>query len=338
MYPRFERIRETVYARTKLYFYMILTNNRKITKIYREMQTNPNQAKLLGFKHGKLPTYETIRDFINRRLTDELQEELFYILVKEIQLELKIYDEPLGKVVGEDATPIQAKRNDKETEYNGYYKTNGWKKDIIIDFKHKIPIAYSDIGINDDEAKCLIPNLEKLDKIDIRCILNKVDNGYSDLVNIAHAKIKYNTDLHYRIQDNWVMREDGKSKEIKRKYQKYWQDEDFRVTDNIEYMLRFLYNKGHIEQVGAYFRNQKMLDYQNDPESNKKKINERSKSEWFNDYVKKHLGFDSILPKKGRKAAFRSTTMCLIGILIVALLRVQNGIAKDLGSTVFLTN
>jgi len=168
--------------------------------------------------------------------------------------------------------------------------------------------------------------------------LNKIDNGYSDLVNIAHAKMKYNTELHYRIQDNWVMREDGTPKEIKRKYQKYWHDENFRVTDEIEYMLRFLYNEGHIEQVGAYYRNQKMLDYQNDPENNTKKINERSKSEWFNDYIKKHLGFDSIFPKKGKKAAFRSTTMSLIGILVVALVRVQNGITENLGSTVFLTS
>ena len=338
MYPRFERIREAVYARTKLYFCMILTNNRKITNIYRDMKTNPYQAKLLGFKKGKLPTYETIRDFINTRLTDELEEELFYKFVKEIQLELKRYSDSLGEEVGEDATPIQAKRNDDEAEYNGYYKTKGWKKDITIDLKHKIPIAYSDIGINDDEAKCLIPNLEQLDKIDIQCKLNKIDNGYSDLVNIAHAKMKYNTELHYRIQDNWVMREDGTPKEIKRKYQKYWHDENFRVTDEIEYMLRFLYNEGHIEQVGAYYRNQKMLDYQNDPENNTKKINERSKSEWFNDYIKKHLGFDSIFPKKGKKAAFRSTTMSLIGILVVALVRVQNGITENLGSTVFLTS
>ena len=338
MYPRFERIKDAVYARTKLYLFMILAKKRKITDIYRYIKNNPDQAELLGFKDGKIPTYETIRNFFNTRLTDELEEELFYEFVKEIQHELKKYGESLGEETGEDATPIRAKRYDKEAEYSGYYKIKGWKKDIVIDLKHKIPIAYSDIGINDDEAKCLIPNLEKLKKINIHCKLNKVDNGYSDLVNIAHAKMKYNTDLHYRIQDNWVMRKDGTFEEIKRNYQKYWQEENFKPTDNIKDMLWFLYKQGDIEQVGAYYRNQKMLDYQNDPANNEKKINERSKSEWFNFYIKEHLGFDFVLPKKGKKAAFRSTTMCIIGVLAVALGRVQNGVTENLGSTVFLTS
>jgi hypothetical protein len=338
MYPRFERIKEAVNARAKLFFNMILANKRKITSIYRDMKTNPDQAELLGFKIGKLPTYETIRDFINTRLTDELEEELFYKFVKEIELELKRHGESLGEETGEDATPIRAKRYDCEAEYSGYYKMKGWKKDIVIDLKHKIPIAYSDIEINEDEAKCLIPNLEKIKKMNIRCKMIKVDNGYSDLVNIAHAIMRYNTELHYRIQDNWIIRNDGKFEEIKREYQKNWEDENFRITDDIEYMLRFLYNKGYIEKVGAYYRNQKMEDYKIDPVNNIKKINERSKSEWFNDYVKKHLGFDFILPKKGKRAAFRSTTMCILGILVVALTRIQNGVTKNLGSTVFLTN
>jgi len=317
---------------------MILTNNRKITVVYRDLKTNPDQAELLEFKDGKLPAYETIRDFINNRLTEEMEEELFNFLVKEIQFELKKYNETLGEETGEDSTPIQAKRYDKEAKYSKYYKMKGWKKDITIDLKHKIPIAYSNLEINQDEAKCLIPSLEKFKKINIHCKLNKVDNGYSDLENIAHAKMKYNTDLHYRIQENWVMRMDGTEEEIKRIYQKHWQDENFRVTDDIDYMLRFLYNIGYFEAVGAYYRNQKMLDYQNEPLKNKKMINERSKSEWFNFYIKEHLGFDVILPKKGKKAAFRSTTMCLIGILTAALIRVQNGVTDNLGSTVFLTS
>lgn len=317
---------------------MILANKRKITKIYRDMQTNPDQAKLLGFKDGKLPTYETIRDFINKRLTDELLDELFNIIVSEIDNELQKSGDCLGEESSDDATPIQAKRDDDEAKYNGYYKVKGWKKDIAIDLKHKIPIAFSNLEANEDEAKCLIPNLENLKKINIHCKLMKVDGGYPDLVNIAHAKMRFNTDLHYKIQAHWVIREDGTPKEIKRKYQKYWEEDNFRPTENIEYMLWFLYNQGKVEQVGAYYRNRKMLDFQKDPKSNKKKINERNKSEWFNDYIKKHLGFDCILPKKGKKAAFRSTTMCLIGILTAALVRVQNGISENLGSTVFLTS
>ena len=77
---------------------MILANKRKITKIYRDMQTNPDQAKLLGFQNARLPTYETIRDFINKRLTDELLDELFNIFVSEIDNELQKSGDCLGPI------------------------------------------------------------------------------------------------------------------------------------------------------------------------------------------------------------------------------------------------
>ncbi|MEM2388532.1 MAG: hypothetical protein QXW78_05415, partial [Candidatus Thermoplasmatota archaeon] len=57
-------------------------------------------------------------------------EEIFYAVVKEIVKELKKNWE--GKLI-EDATVITAKRGEKEAEYNDYYETKGWKKDLLID-------------------------------------------------------------------------------------------------------------------------------------------------------------------------------------------------------------
>ena len=78
------------------------------------------------FDTSKLPSYETIRHFINDLLSHRI-EEIFNDVVKELEKQLKRKGKWCGNVV-EDATVITAKRMDKEAKYSGYYKTYGWKK------------------------------------------------------------------------------------------------------------------------------------------------------------------------------------------------------------------
>ena len=339
IYPRFKRIRKNAFAKTKFLLYMILKNMRSISGAYRTLKKYPEDVKLLGFSKRKLQSYETIREFINNRLTDELLDELFDAFLISLKNALGKLGKTLGKRRGEDATIIRAKRNDPEAEYNDYYREDGYKKDIVLDLDLKIPIGYTNMGINDFDGDCFVPSLQKAEELGLHhCEEIKVDGKYPTYENIAIAKIDYKVDMVYLPQEHWVINEKGNKEAIINEYQKHWKHTNFRPNANIKFMLQFLCKCKKFEHVGAYYRNKVMKEYKKDPDEYKmeRKYSERNKDEWFNYYIKEHLGFDLNLPRKGKRAAFRHTTLCLIAILAVALNRVQNNIIENLSSTVYL--
>jgi hypothetical protein len=63
---------------------------------------------------------------------------------------------------------------------------------------------------------------------------------------------------------------------------------------------------------------------------------QREKIESANGYLKSQMGFEA-LPRKGSRAAFRHTTLCLIAINAVALTRLQHGVREALTSVAYLT-
>ena len=332
IFPRFERIKEKVYARIRLLLFMKLRGIKFISTAYRIIQTNEIIAENLGFDFDNLPTYETIRHFINDLLPNEL-DTMFYSIVKEIDRNLRKNGDKISKA-SEDATVITAKRND-DAKYSGYYKTKGWKKDLLRD-SHGIFISYEDMEINDNEGDALLHHLQKLREIGIKLEELTVDGKYPTYENIAIAKCGYGTNLLYKPQKHWVYNEKGSVRKLHERYSRYWRDEYYKANQSIDYELQFLYKKGEYEYVGAYFRNIQVKKYEVNEKLRKKIIRKRNGDEGFNSYIKQHVGFESDLPRKGRKNAFFHTTLCLVTLNMVALTRLQNGIKENLTSVAYL--
>ncbi len=141
------------------------------------------------FDTSKLPSYETIRHFVNDLLSHRI-EEIFNDVVKELEKQLKRKGKWYGNVV-EDATVITAKRMDKEAKYSGYYKTYGWKKDLLIE-SNGIFLSYKDLEINDDEGHYMEYHLKKLNRLSIFINHVTADGKYATYYNIATAKCRYN--------------------------------------------------------------------------------------------------------------------------------------------------
>ena len=333
IFPRFERIKEKVYARIRLPIFMKLRKIKFISTAYRIIKTNEIIARNLGFDPNNLPTYETIRHFINDLLPNEI-DTMFYSIVKEIDRNLRKNRDKITKA-SEDATVITAKRNDDEAKYSGYYKTKGWKKDLLRD-SHGIFISYKDMEINDNEGDALPYHLQKLREIGIKLEELTVDGKYPTYENIAIAKCGYGTNLLYKPQKHWVYNEKGSVRKLHEKYSRYWRDVHYKANQSIDYELQFLYKKGEYEYVGAYFRNIQVKKYESNEKLRKKIIQKRNGDEGFNSYIKQHVGFESELPRKGRKNAFFHTTLCLIALNMVALTRLQNGIKENLTSVAYL--
>jgi hypothetical protein len=115
--------------------------------------------------------------------------------------------------------------------------------------------------------------------------------------NIAGSELN-NTHLIYEIQERWVYNPKGSEKEIKRLYQKHWEDPDFKVDPNMKYMLNFLSDHGETEAVGAYYRNIRMKKADKDPQIIAKECGERSgKTEGIVSVAKKETILDRRLPR-----------------------------------------
>ncbi len=339
LFPRFNWIKHRLYPRVRLMIFMKLRKDlQKVAELYRVIQSNEEIARNLGFDPYDLPRYETIRHFINDLLDDKVLDHLFYVQVEEIRHQLNRHGKRLGEKTLEDATIITAKRDDPEAVYSGYYEDFGWKKDLMIDSRHKVFLAFQNLGINENEGQTLPLNLEKLREIDINVNEITADGKYPTYENIAVAKHQYETDLFYRPQDGWVHNDKGDLDEINRRYQKYWKHHDFRVHATLESKLGFLFKRGDHEWVGAYYRNRHVSRYNRRIKHCVRRYRiERNTNESFNNYLKQHMGFETSLPKKGKASAFKHTTLCLIAINAVALTRLQNGETEHLTSVAYLT-
>ena len=334
MFPRLEQIRESVYARVKLLIFMKLSNMRYIAYAYRKLITNKEIAQNLGFDTSNLPSYETIRHFINDLLFYKI-EEVFYGVVKELEKQLKRKGKWTGDIV-EDATVITARRMDKEAKYSGYYKTYGWKKDLFIE-SNGIFLSYKDLEINDDEGCYMESHLKKLNQLSIFVNHITTDGKYATYHNIAMTKCRYNVEFLYKPQKGWIYNKKGEERHVKERYSRYWKEKGFKANASIDYKLKFLYNRQEYEIVGAYYRNKRMEEWEENDDLRERYAKERNSNEGFNSYLKNHAGFETNLSRKGKRYAFFHTTLCLLALNLVALTRLQNGVADNLISVAYLT-
>lgn len=203
------------------------------------------EARQLGFvdEDGniEIPSYEKFRTFSYHCVNwDEIRD----AIVMEFQPIAKEHEIIFGSKSTEDATMIETVENDPDGKYNGHYKKTGLKEDIITCRKTGLPIINETIGGTDCEGQTLITKLEHLKELGIHVKDHWVDGTYATLENIAVAQTMFGTTLHYQVQEGWVIREDGTPKYIKKLYQQYWEDPDFKSGASLNEMMVFLVRRG----------------------------------------------------------------------------------------------
>ncbi len=140
------------------------------------------------------------------------------------------------------------------------------------------------------------------------------------------------------MEKDWVLNPAGNGNEIRRLYQKYHGDEHFRTGAAVAEMLIFLCNRGEYEAVGSYFRNSVMAVAETNPEGHVRICNERSgKTEGFMAVTKSTTAIDARPYRRGRKWFERSCHFTFLGRIFAALVRLQHGIGKHLGSLTCIT-
>ena len=329
-------------AMLKAVFLMDLKGMVHYSDVIQYLSSHKDKALLLGFKRdarsGEVlsPKYKNFWYFINKRLVKKGWDTVFRLLREECVIEGRNHDISIGHRVMEDATPIESHRNDKEASYSGHYKVKGYKLDTITDSDYDIPLAKMVLDINADESKCFILQHATLLEDGITVHDTWIDCGYCDYPNLAWAGINGIT-AHHKISSNWVYNPKGTVEAIKREYQKYWKEEDFKADADLDYMLRYLYAHGKYEHVGAYFRNIAMERYAKNPYAYLKDYHLRNRQEGRHGYWKEQLRLEQRLRVKGIKKVDIYLTHNLCTILAVALCRIQHGIKQKLTSVAYIT-
>jgi hypothetical protein len=288
-------------AMLKAVVFMDLKKMKFFPELIRYLMSNPTVALSLGFlkEEGQvsIPSKQNLWHFCNIRLKDQW-DSVFTMMRDEIVATAKTLGIPLGEKTLEDAMPLQSLSRDSEAEYNDHYKIRGYKIDSVTDQDKYVPLSVKVTSINADEAKNLIPHLSALNLSGIRVTEHTIDGGYADYEMIGWMGI-HGIQGWYKIHTNWVYNTTGDEQYIRTVYQNHWKDPEFKISASLSEILSFLFKKGYAEEVGAFYRNQAMRAYAQNPQDYLKTYHVRSRQEGHHGYWKEHLELETRLRTKG---------------------------------------
>jgi len=213
----------------------------------RYLKVYPDEAYRMGFIEmdgkPKIPSHELFRTFVQERVDwDEIRDA---ILAEFVPIAKK-QGIRLGSQCTEDSTMIESVENDPEAKYNGHYKKIGYKEDLITCRGTGLPILNMTIGATNCEGHVLIPQIEHLIILGIQIEDIWVDGTYATFENIAIAHVLLGIRLHYQVQEDWVVKKEGTPEYIKKLYQQFWQNQEFRSNANLNEMMAILARKGRL--------------------------------------------------------------------------------------------
>lgn len=326
-------------AMLKAVLFMNLKKMKFTTELARYLRSNPATADLLGFQKKQgvvcIPSKQNLWHFCNIRLKDHWGV-LFTLMRDETVVRAKTLGITLGEKTLEDATPLQSLLGDREAEYNDHYKIKGYKIDSITDQNESVPLSVTVTSINADEAKNLIPHLSAMHSAGIPVKEHIIDGGYADYEMIGWMGI-HGIQGWYKIHTNWVYNTTGDESYLRAVYQTHWKDPWFKVHASLSEILSFLFKQRYTEEVGAFYRNQAMRAYTQNPQNYLKTYHVRSRQEGHHGYWKEHLELEDRVRTKGLERVTRYVLRNMCSILAVVLCRLQHHRKENLTSIVYLT-
>jgi len=321
-----------------------LKRYRFLTELWRQL--DEKTLSLLGFKWK--PSYKTVWHWLNKRVGPEGLEAIHASLIKAINQAFTAQGICLGERVAGDATPVQAKRADKEAAYNGYYKKRCYLVHRLVSYETNLTLEWLVTPGNIDEAQLMMPLLAKALFDGIRPKEAVFDNGYANYWNYEIANllcIKLLIGFRRRAKLNWR----GKPKTLKLRYRKMVKAGKLDVQkleelsmhpdpdrNSLEDVLCALAIAGQHEYVGAYYRNLSLSEFRRDRRGwLGRYVPLRSVVEGCHGHQKDWLDLDN-LKVKGLWKARLHTALCMLSEAAVAYGRVQHGVVKALTSQAFI--
>ncbi len=338
------RSRHPPEAMLKLLALHKLKRYRFLTELWRQL--TPETVKLLGFK--RKPSYKTVWHWLNKRLGPEGIEAMHTALFKAINQTLAAQGILLGEKVAGDATPVQAKRTDKEAAYNGCYKKRCYLVHRLVCARTNLTLEWLVTPGNIDEGQLMMPLLAKALSDGIRPREAVFDNGYAsywnyEIPNLLGIKLKIGFRRRAKLNPR------GKPKTLRLRYRKMVKAGKLSAVkleelgmhpdpekNSLEDVLCALAIAGQHKYVGAYYRNQSLTDFRMDRRGwLEGYVPSRSAVEGCHGHQKDWLGLDDLKAKGLRKARLHAA-LCMLSEAAVAYDKVEHGVVKALTSQAFI--
>lgn len=338
------RSRHPPEAMIRLFALYKLRRYRFLTELWRQLDRKT--VKLLGFK--RKPSYKTVWHWLNKRVGPEGLEAIHAALVEAVNHALAAEGISLGEEVAGDATHVEAKLQDDEAAYNGYYKKHCYLVHRLVCRNTNLTLAWIVTPGNVDEGQLMVPLLIKALVHGIKPEKAVFDNGYTGHWNYGIPNlllIESVIGFRKNAKPNWK----GNPRTLKLRYRKLVKigklsaekleelgmhpDPDRNSLDDV---LCALAVAGQHEYVGAYYRNQSLAEFHKDRRSWLKRYSPlRSIIEGSNGHQKDWLSLDDLREKGLRKASLH-VALCMLSEAVVAYTRVQHGVVNSLTSHAYL--
>jgi len=275
------------------------------------------EAWLLGFDEEggiyRVPSGSTLHHFVKYRLgvdgIDEVME----------QVGRKLVQAASSKKARTDSTPMEASRYDKHADYNPHYQCKMYKAHITM--IGTLPVYMSFTRGNANDSPELSEHIMVLKSMKASVAEYLLDGAYDSYLN--HANIWYHLNAIPRIYpgEDAVINPEGTLERINHWVNKMWKLGG-SIQMPLEKKLRFLYEHGREEQVGAYFRNQNLEDVTfNDSYQN------RRECERIHGHIKETVKFDVRGIPEDSKELY--TKLSFVAYQILLLTNIQNGVKPE---------
>jgi hypothetical protein len=251
-----EKIKRWVYTPASLLKLAILQDKRGVS--YRTLVSTLTAEECLasGLKEitpgqFRIPCASTVHHFVRNRLCTEGFEALMLILGK---LACKYIQGATGII---DSTPIPAAIHDAFAKFNKHYDQKMYKLHIFHYGPFPLVAIFSNGGAYDGHfASDLADKVLPMDPI-LKKLL--ADGGYDSFDVHAYLWYKFKIIPLIAFRENAVVNLEGTETRINHQVNKLWK-EGGDVHAPLEKKLEFLCEHGREEQVGAYVRNQNLLN------------------------------------------------------------------------------
>jgi hypothetical protein len=327
-YPRIDdmpSLKEKVHARVKFLAWKTLKGYNEIAQAYDLLKLDLDAQRLLGF-HENLPCYDTLREFINERLSGCVHEHLLTELLVEQHRLLP----SLGTVQAEDATPLEARRRETEAPYNPHYKCRMMKEELRWDVPHEALLTqqYYDGVMHESHWFNILTT--RLQEAGVHGTQLTVDGGYTSFEHIA-LQWRAGQVLSYKTQEGWNIDSEAALEDVLKRYQRHRKNLDFLVEAPLEAKLRFLIDHGtthDLEAVGKHLRDT-YLSTRTTEETDFVR-SQRAQNEGLNAELKRLPIWPA---RRGKRELLRRAQACTLTLHLVQLTRLQHGITTHLCRT-----
>ncbi len=339
--PRESHFHYPLDSMIKLIPFQRLSKLRWVTALEERIKNNVNNsAERLGFHSNGdgsfiTPNRRTISRFYYDYLGLKGHRRLFDILLTKLKTEMERENIFLGKKVGVDSMPLETLPNDPVGSFNAHY-SKGYslgkmiKVHIAVCLDTGIPLAVKISGANEYDGNYLIPLLKKIKKLNFNFKEIYGDNHYGNLKNWAIVPLMFDVKCYFNLAKGTIFREDGTFENIQKVYQKMWKNYDFENQDNlaIKDLLNYLLKHEKYGCVGAYHRNQFWKIREKNKHIYEYIKSRRNLCESLHGIMKEQLDMDKHLSGKGWGKIEIYVLQFLITMVVVALIRIENGIKE----------